>query len=61
MAMGEATGVAAALAVDAGVTAREVDVARLQQLLRVQGADPGNQAGPNPDVPALARPLLEAA
>lgn len=61
MAMGEATGVAAALAVDAGVTAREVDVARLQQLLRAQGADPGNQAGPNPDVPALARPLLEAA
>ena len=61
MAMGEATGVAAALAVDAGVTAREVDVARLQSLLRAQGADPGNQAGPNADVPALARPLLEAA
>lgn len=45
MAMGEAAGVAAAQALDAGVLVRDVDVARLQRTLRLQGADPG-------DVPA---------
>jgi hypothetical protein len=54
MAMGEAAGVAAAMALDAGVTVRQLDVKRLQARLRAQGADPGDQAGPNPDVPALA-------
>ncbi len=54
MAMGEAAGVAAAMALDAGVTVRELDVRRLQAKLRQQGADPGDQAGANPDVPALA-------
>lgn len=54
MAMGEAAGVAAALALDAGVTVREVDVKRLQATLRAQGADPGDQSGPNADVPAIA-------
>ena len=55
MAMGEAAGVAAALALDAGVAVRNVDVATLQRTLRAQGADPGDQKGPNADVPAIAR------
>jgi hypothetical protein len=55
MAMGEAAGVAAALALDAGVTVRNVDVAAVQRTLRSQGADPGDQTGPNVDVPELAR------
>jgi hypothetical protein len=55
MAMGEAAGVAAAMALDAGVRVRDVDVALLQKKLRAQGADPGDQDGPNPDVPAIAR------
>ena len=54
MAMGEAAGVAAAMALNAGVTVREVDVKRLQATLRAQGADPGDQDGPNADVPAIA-------
>jgi hypothetical protein len=61
MAMGEATGVAAALALNAGVTVRNVDVARLQQVLRAQGADPGDQKGPNADIPGIARSFAEAA
>jgi hypothetical protein len=54
MAMGEAAGVAAALALDAGVSVRNVDVAKVQRTLRAQGADPGDQTGPNADVPTLA-------
>jgi len=57
MAMGEAAGVAAALALDAGVTVRNVDVAAVQRKLRAQGADPGDQHDRNPDVPALAEAL----
>jgi hypothetical protein len=55
MAMGEAAGVAAAMALDSGVSVRDVDVKALQQKLRAQGADPGDQSGPNPDVPSIAR------
>jgi hypothetical protein len=54
MAMGEAAGVAAALALNAGVSVRNVDVPTLQRTLRTQGADPGDQSGRNPDIPALA-------
>ncbi len=54
MAMGEAAGVAAALALHANVAVRHVDVRRLQDALRAQGADPGDQVGPNPDVPPIA-------
>jgi hypothetical protein len=54
MAMGEAAGVAAALSLNAGVSVRNVDVPTLQRTLRSQGADPGDQSGKNPDIPALA-------
>jgi len=54
MAMGEAVGVAAALALNSSVSVRNVDVAALQRLLRQQGADPGDQAGKNSDIPSLA-------
>ncbi len=54
MAMGEAAGIAAALALDAGVTVREVDVAKVQQTVRARGGDPG-------DVPAYNASVLEAA
>ncbi len=57
MAMGEAAGVAAALALNAGVTVRNVDVRAVQKVLRAQGADPGDQTGLNADVPAFARAL----
>jgi len=55
MAMGEAAGMAAALAIETGVRVRDIDVKTLQQRLRAQGADPGDQPGPNPDVPAIVR------
>lgn len=47
MAMGEAAGTAAALALSAGVTVRKVDVAKLQKILRAQGADPGDRPSAN--------------
>jgi hypothetical protein len=47
MAMGEAAGTAAALALSAGVTVRQVDVAKLQKILRAQGADPGDRPSAN--------------
>ena len=47
MAMGEAAGLAAALALDAGTPVRAVDVGRLQAKLRAQGADPGDRPAPN--------------
>ena len=57
MAMGEAAGVAAALAANAGVVVRNVDVRQVQKILRAQGADPGDQTGRNADVPAFAAAL----
>jgi hypothetical protein len=47
MAMGEAAGVAAAMALSSGGTVRGVDVAELQRRLRAQGADPGDQPAAN--------------
>ena len=61
MAMGEAAGVAAALALNAGVSVRNVDILALQMALRAQGADPGDQTGRNADVPALARAIAPRA
>jgi hypothetical protein len=61
MAMGQAVGTAAALALNANVSVRNVDIAKLQQTLRAQGADPGDQKGPNADVPEIARSFAEAA
>ncbi len=43
MAMGEAAGTAAAMALQAGVPVRAVDVADLQRKLRARGADPGDR------------------
>jgi hypothetical protein len=50
MAMGQAAGIAAGLAVDQGVTVREVDVKQIQQKMRDQGADPGDVPAPNATV-----------
>ena len=55
MAMGEAAGVAAAIALEAGIRVRDVDVREVQKKLRAQGADPGDHSGPTTDVPSLAR------
>lgn len=54
MAMGEAAGIAATVALNAGVTVRNADVAKIQKQMRAQGADPG-------DVPSANATLLEAA
>jgi hypothetical protein len=54
MAMGEAAGIAAALALDASVSLADVDVGALQKRLRARGADPG-------DVPAVNANLALAA
>jgi hypothetical protein len=47
MAMGEAAGTAAAMALDARIQVRAVDVAQLQKKLREQGADPGDVPSAN--------------
>ncbi len=54
MAMGEAAGVAAAMAVQGNVTPRAVDVRRLQERLRAAGADPGDIPSANANVAELA-------
>jgi FAD dependent oxidoreductase len=50
MAMGEAVGTAAALALDAGGLVRNVDVKKLQKRLRERGADPGDVPSANATV-----------
>jgi len=47
MAMGEATGVAAALGLEANVPVESVNIAKLRERLRAQGADPGDQPAEN--------------
>jgi glycine/D-amino acid oxidase-like deaminating enzyme len=47
MAMGEATGIAATIALDAGVTVRQAEVATIQRKMRAQGADPGDRPADN--------------
>jgi FAD dependent oxidoreductase len=53
MSMGEAAGVAAAVALGAGVVVRDVDVAAVQRRLRAQGHDPGDIPSPNASVGAV--------
>jgi hypothetical protein len=47
MAMGEAAGVAAALALESNVPVESVDIPELRKRLRAQGADPGDQPAEN--------------
>jgi hypothetical protein len=47
MAMGEAAGLAATMALSSGVKLRDLDVAELQKRLRAQGADPGDRPSAN--------------
>ena len=54
MAMGEAAGIAATLALGGGTTVRAVDARQIQKLVRAQGGDPG-------DVPSANARLLEKA
>jgi FAD-dependent oxidoreductase family protein len=54
MAMGEAAGIAATLALEGGTTVRKIDVAALQRKIREQGGDPG-------DIPAANARLEQAA
>lgn len=52
MSMGQATGVAAAVALDRGVDVRDVDVSDVQRRLRDQGADPGDVPSANASIDA---------
>jgi len=54
MAMGEAAGIAATLALNGGTTVRQVDARQIQKLVRAQGGDPG-------DVPSANATMLEKA
>lgn len=54
MAMGEAAGIAATVALNAGTTVRKADVKSIQKQMRAQGADPG-------DTPSANASYLEAA
>jgi len=54
MAMGEAAGVAATVALNAGVSVRKADIKAIQKQMRAQGADPG-------DLPSDNATYLEAA
>jgi hypothetical protein len=54
MAMGEAAGIAAALALETQVGVENIDVATLQKRLRAQGADPGDIPAANALVAAAA-------
>ena len=54
MAQGEATGIAAALALEGNTTLRNVDPRQIQQRMRQQGADPGDQPSANASLPEVA-------
>ncbi|TRL40238.1 FAD-dependent oxidoreductase [Rhizobium straminoryzae] len=47
MAMGEAAGVAATVALNAGTTVRQADITAIQRQMRAQGADPGDRPSAN--------------
>lgn len=50
MAMGQAAGIAAAIALDEGLTVREVSASTIQKRMREQGADPGESPSANATV-----------
>ncbi len=54
MAMGEAAGIAAATALERGVSVRDVDVRTVQQRVRTAGGDPGDEPADNALVPQAA-------
>ena len=54
MAMGEAAGVAALVALDANVTVRHASVPEIQRRMRAQGADPGDRPAANAQFPEAA-------
>jgi glycine/D-amino acid oxidase-like deaminating enzyme len=54
MAMGEAAGVAAAVALSSGTTVRAVNIKVVQKRLRAAGADPGDAPAPNALVEGIA-------
>ncbi len=55
MAQGEASGIAAGLAVEGDLALRDVDYQQIQKRMRAQGADPGDQPSPNANLdPVLA-------
>ncbi|WP_306117560.1 MULTISPECIES: FAD-dependent oxidoreductase [unclassified Roseitalea] len=54
MAQGEAVGIAAALALDAGTSVRQVDHTAIQRRMRAQGADPGDRPSANASFPEAA-------
>ena len=56
MAMGEAAGVAAVMALEAGLVVRDVDVTGLQRELRRRGADPGDIPSANANQPGTEHP-----
>ena len=47
MAMGEAAGVAATVALNAGTTVKKADISKIQKQMRAQGADPGDKPSDN--------------
>ncbi len=54
MGMGEAAGIAATVALNAGTTVRKADIGAIQRQMRAQGADPG-------DIPSTNATVQEAA
>jgi hypothetical protein len=54
MAMGEAAGVAASIALQDDVGVESIDVAKAQAILRRRGADPGDEPAPNATFSAAA-------
>ncbi len=54
MAQGEATGIAAALALNGNIDVRDVDPIAIQKQMRIQGADPGDVPSANASVPKAA-------
>ena len=58
MLQGEATGVAATLALQQGIAARAVDPVAIQKRMRAQGADPGDRPSANASFAADAVPAV---